>query len=81
VGDTNDDGRAISGRKGLVEQPAARRRMGLQQFDLTDRAFPSSCTISTPTAMLIWGIGHNYGLYWSSRRDATGGHPSKHAID
>lgn len=88
TGDINADGRLdVVGGKGWAEQPADPTAPWIWhgEFDLIDSSIPILVhdVDDDGDLDLIWGIGHDYGVYWlEQERNATGKRVwSTHEID
>jgi len=88
AGDINGDGRCdIVGYSGWYEQPANSDATWLwhSEYDLGRAGIPIlvSDVDGDDDADILWGIGHDYGLYWlEQEQDVTGRRVwSKHEID
>ena len=88
VGDINGDKRCdIVGFKGWAEQPPGSGDPWIWhgEFDLVDPGIPIAVddVDGDGDADLIWGIGHNYGVYWMEQGKSDSGERTwiKHEID
>jgi HEAT repeat protein len=84
AGDVNKDGRCdIVAPKGWVEQTAT----GWQwhpEFDLGQTSIPILVhdVDGDRTPDIVWGLGHDYGIYWLQQKNADGQRTwEKHLID